>query len=269
MLLISFIKNIIKQEISDATTLDKIDFLADDSLIGRLFYRILKSQEKNVDTICSILAHLMNKFIQKLTESNDYEAPKKDSNGRGGKDDGKNQADNANDEYSPQNTQMYISQLKELVDNIMENQVLTQQNTNFKLKKVWTRDEDDRNNNSSVTILSMRFSSEISILIEIIFTELHQKASQLNKANKRTKNKEKKNNDEIVAQKILGLIFYRMINKITADEQTLLLYLYPYLRETKKQILIDEAMSKKGTTYLELCKVVNFFLSNNDYGSDS
>ena len=63
MLLISFIKNIIKQEISDATTLDKIDFLADDSLIGRLFYRILKSQEKNVDTICSILAHLMNKFI--------------------------------------------------------------------------------------------------------------------------------------------------------------------------------------------------------------
>ena len=43
MLLISFIKNIIKQEISEATTLDKIDFLADDSLIGRLFYRILKS----------------------------------------------------------------------------------------------------------------------------------------------------------------------------------------------------------------------------------
>ena len=63
----------------------------------------------------------------------------------------------------------------------------------------------------------MRFSSEISILIEIIFTELHLKASQLNKA-KRSKNNRKENNDEIIAQKVLGLIFYRMINKITADE---------------------------------------------------
>ena len=108
LLLISFIKNIIHSEISKAKSLNDIDFLAEDSLIGRLFYRILKSQEKNVDTICSILAHLMNRFIQKLTESNDYEAPtKKDNAARGGRDD-QSQPDRANDEHSPQNCQMYM-----------------------------------------------------------------------------------------------------------------------------------------------------------------
>ena len=66
LLLISFIKHMIKTELKDVISLEKVDFLAEDSLIGVLFFRIFKSQQKNVDTICSILAHLMNKFISKL-----------------------------------------------------------------------------------------------------------------------------------------------------------------------------------------------------------
>jgi len=45
----------------------------EDSIIGKIFYRILKSQEINVDTICSILAHLMNRFIQKMQESSEFD----------------------------------------------------------------------------------------------------------------------------------------------------------------------------------------------------
>ena len=41
-----------------------------------------------------------------------------------------------------------------------------------------------------------------------------------------------------------------------------MLYLYPFLRETKKQILIDEGMDGHGDKYLELCKVINFFFSD-------
>ena len=60
----------------------------------------------------------------------------------------------------------------------------------------------------------------------------------------------------------MGLIFYRMIKKISTNKDTLMLYLYPYLRETKKQILIEEGMEKHGEKYLELCKVVNYFFSD-------
>ena len=43
LLLISFIKNIIKEELSQYASIDKVDFLSKDSIIGRLFYRIFKS----------------------------------------------------------------------------------------------------------------------------------------------------------------------------------------------------------------------------------
>ena len=60
----------------------------------------------------------------------------------------------------------------------------------------------------------------------------------------------------------MGLVFYRMIKKISKDKDTLMLYLYPYLRETKKQILIEEGMEKHGEKYLELCNVINYFLTD-------
>ena len=72
---------------------------------------------------------------------------------------------------------------------------------------------------------------------------------------------------ELVAKKIMGLIFYRMIKKISSTVDTLKLYLYPYLKETKKQILIEEGMSRQGETYLELVDVVSCFFSENKYQS--
>ena len=73
-------------------------------------------------------------------------------------------------------------------------------------------------------------------------------------------------NDMQISKNILGLIFYRAINKITQSKETLILHLYPYLRETKKQVLIEEGMKSRGSTFLELCKVVNYFFSwNEDY----
>ena len=72
----------------------------------------------------------------------------------------------------------------------------------------------------------------------------------------------------MVAQKIFGLIFYRPIKKITTDSETLRLYLDPYLKEAKKQILIDEGMNKQGEIFLELCNTVNFFFSDNYEGKE-
>ena len=66
----------------------------------------------------------------------------------------------------------------------------------------------------------------------------------------------------------MGLVFYRMIKKISKDKDTLMLYLYPYLRETKKQILIEEGMEKHGEKYLELCKVINYFLTDLPFSTE-
>ena len=65
-LVISFVQKIVAEELKNVASIEKVDFLSNESLVGRLFYRVFKSQEKNVDTVCSILAHLMNKFISKL-----------------------------------------------------------------------------------------------------------------------------------------------------------------------------------------------------------
>ena len=60
-----------------------------------------------------------------------------------------------------------------------------------------------------------------------------------------------------------------MIKKIASSKDTLMLYLYPYLRESKKNILIEEHMDNHGEMYLELCEVVNYFFADNkDYISE-
>mmetsp|Transcript_11876 Transcript_11876/g.14122 ORF Transcript_11876/g.14122 Transcript_11876/m.14122 type:complete len:90 (+) Transcript_11876:175-444(+) len=72
--LVSFLKHVIVDEIRGKKTVKQVDFTSDDSLIGKLFYRILKSQERNVDTVCSMLAHMMNKFISRLQEGSEFDA---------------------------------------------------------------------------------------------------------------------------------------------------------------------------------------------------
>lgn len=148
---------------------------------------------------------------------------------------------------------MYDQFLRELINEILANQVLTQQNANFQLKQEWQEAERD-----GEKVPSLRFSSEINLLIEIIFIELNE---MKNKKKAKTGSKEI-THDQIVAQKLLGLIFYRMVRKISSDKENLMIYLYPYMRETKKQILIDEGMDSHGEKYLELCNIVNYFFTD-------
>jgi len=61
---------------------------------------------------------------------------------------------------------MYEEFMSYIVKDIMEDSVLVQQNAIFTLKKAW-RSGDDNNKNASVPAL--RFSSEIALLVEIIF----------------------------------------------------------------------------------------------------
>lgn len=96
-------------------------------------------------------------------------------------------------------------------------------------------------------------------MIEIIYDELNAFKE------KRATAKKQSNVEETIARKIMQLIFFRIIKKIAKDMETLKLNLYPYLRETKKQILVEEAMQISGDTYMELVDVVNFFFSQTEY----
>ena len=68
LLLISLIQQILATELkhNQWECIDHVDFTRPDSLVRKLFTRIMKSQETNVDTICCIVAHMMNSFLQQL-----------------------------------------------------------------------------------------------------------------------------------------------------------------------------------------------------------
>ena len=67
---------------------------------------------------------------------------------------------------------MYRQFLDELIPELLENRILIQQNANFQLKHHWLN--DDEANGGEKFVPSLRFSSEISLLIEIILTELNE-----------------------------------------------------------------------------------------------
>ena len=66
LLLISLIQQILATELEQYHYIDHVDFTHENSLVRKLFTRIMKSQETNVDTICCIVAHMMNSFLQQL-----------------------------------------------------------------------------------------------------------------------------------------------------------------------------------------------------------
>ena len=132
--LISFLSHVIQKEIGSKKAVKQVDFLSDDSIIGKLFYRILKSQERNVDTVCSMLAHMMNKFISKLQEGNDFDAGANKDAGRSNK---KDKNANMQFEFSPKACTMYKDFVQNLVSDIFEGQVLVTNNASFQLKKAW------------------------------------------------------------------------------------------------------------------------------------
>lgn len=131
---------------------------------------------------------------------------------------------------------------------------MSSQSQNFGLKKVWKNPESEEE-----TVPSLRFSSEVYFMIEIIYEEL------INMKDKRATTKKTSNVEETIAGKIMQLVFFRIIKKVAKDLETLKLNLYPYLRETKKQILVEEAMQISGDTYMELVDVIIFFFAKTDY----
>ena len=66
LLLISLIQRILSTELEQYQDLKDVDFTGENSLVRKLFTRIMKSQETNVDTICCIVAHMMNSFLQQF-----------------------------------------------------------------------------------------------------------------------------------------------------------------------------------------------------------
>ena len=158
LLLISFIKQVVANELKDQR-LQNVDFTKEGNLIGELFYHVFKSQERNMDTVCSMLAHLMDKFVLSTQEGKTYEA----------RNDGKNKKGDANadlvqDQFCEPAITMYYQQIEELVQEIKENKVLNseelKQSTNFKLNAEWQSLIDEE-----LDVPSFRFSSEVSLMI--------------------------------------------------------------------------------------------------------
>ena len=244
------------------SSIGEVNFLDDDSLTGKLFYRIFKSQEKNVDTVCCMLAHLMNKFIQELQEgSADLETGANTDKGRSNAKTG-GSGQRTEYQYSERATKMYAEFLQALADDLSKDNVLTATNTHFQLKKVWTPEQEEANKNKTVLVSSLRFSDEIGLLVDLLYEKL-MKLKSAERVGKAT-GKNKESFEQVVAEKILGLVFFRMVKKLSQSTDTLQLYLYPYLRETKKQILIDEGLVNHGESFLVLCQLVNTFFSNRD-----
>ena len=169
LLLISFIKQVIPQEL-EGMRLRDIDFTKKDSLIGKLFHRIFKSQERNMDTVCSILAHLLDKFIVMQLDGATYES-KEDKQKRGGnaKQDVQNREQDPNSDAA---VKMYMKMIEELIQEIMDDKVLDEENAqNFKLNNeaLSLRDRD------SLNLHSLRFSSGVNMLIQVVLKELNRK----------------------------------------------------------------------------------------------
>ncbi len=54
----AFIKCIAEAELKNYATLEEVNFESSDSVIGKIFRYIMKSQKDNMDTLCCIAAHM-------------------------------------------------------------------------------------------------------------------------------------------------------------------------------------------------------------------
>ena len=59
-LLITVLKGIIDKEFERYDDITQVDLLAEDSLVGRIFKYIFRSQPVNIDSVASVVAHLLN-----------------------------------------------------------------------------------------------------------------------------------------------------------------------------------------------------------------
>ena len=65
---------------------------------------------------------------------------------------------------------MYSEFLDALLQEILDNSVLTASNAIFKIKSVWINPSEDQKN---IKVESLRFSNEIALMVEIIQQELN------------------------------------------------------------------------------------------------
>ena len=52
-------EGILDLELKNYTQLEDVNFLSKDSVVGKIFKLIMKSQETNIDTLCSLACHVI------------------------------------------------------------------------------------------------------------------------------------------------------------------------------------------------------------------
>lgn len=52
-------EGIIEYELKQYSTLEEVDFLAKESVVGKIVKLIFKQQETNTDTVCSLACHII------------------------------------------------------------------------------------------------------------------------------------------------------------------------------------------------------------------
>ena len=154
--------------------------------------RIMKSQETNIDTICCIVAHMMNQFLQYLQVDDSAGADKGD-----GQDKGKKGKAMQSTNLGPQSDLPSLTDfalVKDLVEKILQDKILDPNNRNnifFQHKGMTPKEAEETP--------SLRLSVEVGLLIEILTTKLQN-----------IEEKKHSNVEDMINQKILGLVFSMM-----------------------------------------------------------
>ena len=134
--------------------------------------------------------------------------------------------------------------MKDLVESILSNQVLVKNTPYLHMKQSY---REALKAGGQEEFPSLRLSIEVGLLIEILTRELHNLEAR------------KGNKEELINQKILGLVFSMMRKVFDNYEQ----YLFPYLRSPKLATALEEGIARGGEAFGHILAVFECYLTGN------
>ena len=139
-LMLSTAKGVLIRELEQHEFIEDVNFSSEQSAFGNLFRLILKSQETNMDSLCSFAGHVINKLIQKFNSdtqtSQKYNSTfdVRDNNYTKNIADFPDQKSNKGKDFPKRAAELFVF-VEAIVKDLMENDVLCSPGGYFVLKK--------------------------------------------------------------------------------------------------------------------------------------
>lgn len=173
-LIISIVQMILDKEFK-GKNIDDINLVGPDChLIGRLFKYVFKSQPTNIDTICCIVCQLVNQFAALMNNEKEETGAVQGNDEDVSKSKFKFMKRDALDNEVDMN--LYFEILRDLITDLRSNKIMSnaQQQLFSQRKPV----SDYIKKNGQFQYSSLRFSAEVSVLLEMIKNELKKTTSK-------------------------------------------------------------------------------------------